>query len=274
MDSIVETKVGIHAMSTQCNAGRGFLRSACWVALTLVVAYASGCRARSDDSVSLRPITRTNSPDVSVQTQASDDRVVPSNSSPKTNLLNGFSQRVFEAQLCLIRAGISPGSIDGLLGPQTRAGIRAFQEREELPVTGTLNRATLDGLTSSSPAIVSFTITKEDLARLHPLGQTWLEKSQQERLDFETILELIAEKNQAHPDLIRKLNPGIDWDNVAGGTSVYVPNAEFPSVADKAAFVRISLGDRVLEAFDESTNLLVHFPCSIAQRVEKRPVGE
>jgi hypothetical protein len=34
------------------------------------------------------------------------------------------------------------------------------------------------------------------------------------------------------------------------------------------------LADKVLEAFDAETNLLVHFPCSIAQRVEKRPVGE
>src|SRR5205814_10368855 len=28
-----------------------------------------------------------------------------------------------------------------------------------------------------------------------------------------------------------------------------------------------------LQAFDQNTNLLVHFPCSIARRVEKRPVG-
>src|SRR5205823_1978515 len=89
-----------------------------------------------------------------------------------------------------------------------------------------------------------------------------------------TILELVAEKSQAHPHLIRKLNPGIDWDSVAVGTSVYVPNAEFPKPPAKTAFVRIALADRVLEVFDEKTNLLAHFPCSIAQRVEKRPVGE
>ena len=40
------------------------------------------------------------------------------------------------------------------------------------------------------------------------------------------------------------------------------------------AFVRISLSGKTLEAFDEATNLIVHFPCSIAKRVEKRPVGE
>jgi lipoprotein-anchoring transpeptidase ErfK/SrfK len=38
--------------------------------------------------------------------------------------------------------------------------------------------------------------------------------------------------------------------------------------------VQIRLADRVLEALDEQTNLLAHFPCSVAQRVDKRPVGE
>ena len=42
----------------------------------------------------------------------------------------------------------------------------------------------------------------------------------------------------------------------------------------KAAFVRIWLTDRFLQAFDYNTNLLVHFPCSVARRLEKRPAGE
>ena len=42
----------------------------------------------------------------------------------------------------------------------------------------------------------------------------------------------------------------------------------------KAAFILISLAQRHLEAFDANTNLLAHFPCSIAAKFEKRPVGE
>jgi lipoprotein-anchoring transpeptidase ErfK/SrfK len=38
--------------------------------------------------------------------------------------------------------------------------------------------------------------------------------------------------------------------------------------------VVISLSAKMLQVFDEKTNLLAHFPCSIAQRVEKRPAGE
>src|SRR6266404_9053464 len=193
---------------------------------------------------------------------------------PTTNGLSGFSQAIFETQAALVRHGISAGSIDGLFGPQTRAAVRAFQQKESLPLTGALNAETLHRLGSNSSPLVTYTISADDLAHLAPLGKTWLEKSQQSRLDYETILELVAEKGQAHPNLIRRLNPGIDWADVSPGISVYVPNAEFPKPSQKAAFVRIYLGQRMLEVFDESTNLLAHFPCSIAQRVEKRPVGE
>src|SRR5208283_3482039 len=46
------------------------------------------------------------------------------------------------------------------------------------------------------------------------------------------------------------------------------------AASNKAAFAVIHLADKFLEAFDPETNLLAHFPCSIAARVEKRPVGE
>jgi lipoprotein-anchoring transpeptidase ErfK/SrfK len=117
-------------------------------------------------------------------------------------------------------------------------------------------------------------VTSNDLARLQPVSPTWLGKSQQDRLDYETLLELVAELSHAHPDLIRRLNPGIDWHSAAVGTPLTLPNAEYPPPRAKAASVRIRLGSKTLQVFDAATNLLAHFPCSIARRVEKRPVGE
>ena len=186
----------------------------------------------------------------------------------------GMSQKVLAAQLALARQAISPGSLDGALGSQTRAALRAFQHQEHLPVTGELDAATQERLAPDAPLFLDYAVTAGDLARLLPLGKTWLARSQQERLDYETILELVAEKSRAHPNLIRRLNPGLDWSNVVAGTVVKIPNAEAAPPPAKAAFVKIFLAARLLEAFDENTNLLAHFPCSIAQRVDKRPLGE
>jgi lipoprotein-anchoring transpeptidase ErfK/SrfK len=143
-----------------------------------------------------------------------------------------------------------------------------------LPVTGELDTATREELLLEDPPCTTYTVSSNDLARLQPLAPTWLGKSQQTALDYESILELVAEKSFSHPNLIRRLNPGIDWSNVVAGTTVQVPNAAYPEPESKAAFIVIQLANKTLEAFGAETNLLAHFPCSIARRVEKRPVGQ
>jgi lipoprotein-anchoring transpeptidase ErfK/SrfK len=225
---------------------------------------------------------------VAVQSREnSTKKIVSPKSVAKTNLppapvlasseTNNFPRPVrdvFEAQIALDRRGISAGSIDGALGSQTRAALVAFQHSEQLPETGALDADTRAQLILDFPALTNYVVTTNDLARLQPLGKSWLEKSQQSALDYETELELVAEKAHAHPLQIEKLNPGVDWTNVAAGTILKIPAADYPASPDKAAFAVIHLSQRILEAFDAQTNLLAHFPVSIAARFDKRPVGE
>ena len=194
---------------------------------------------------------------------------------PATNAATSWPARdFFEAQVALARRVISPGSIDGAIGSQTRAALAAFQRSQNLPVTGRWDTDTRPQLTLDESVLTTYVVTTNDLARLQPVGKTWLEKSQQSALDYETILELVAEKAHAHPLLVQKLNPGVDWANVPPGTVLKIPDVEYPEPVGKAAFVIIHLSDRFLEAFDADTNLLAHFPCSIGARFDKRPVGE
>jgi len=181
---------------------------------------------------------------------------------------------VFETQLALARNGISSGSLDGVMGSQTRSALSAFQRKVGLVETGQLDAATKARLLLETPPLVTCIVTSNDLARLQPLSKTWLGKSQQAVLDYETILELVAEKGHASPYLVRRLNPEIDWTNVVAGTEVRIPDVAYPHPAMKAAFAVISLAGKKLEVFGANTNVLAHFPCSIAARVEKRPSGE
>jgi lipoprotein-anchoring transpeptidase ErfK/SrfK len=179
-----------------------------------------------------------------------------------------------ELQAALVRDGISPGPIDGLTGPQTEAALRAFQQKHALRTTGVLDDATRIKLPVVAPVLTNYIVTSNDISRLLPLATTWLGKSLAPRLDYENVLELVGEKSQSHHKLLQALNPAINWTNVTNGTVVTVPNAQFPTTPSKAAFVHIRLGDRILQAFGSDSNLLAHFPCSIGQRVDKRPVGE
>src|SRR5882672_4308071 len=135
-----------------------------------------------------------------------------------------FDERVLAAQVALSRRAISSGSLDGVMGAQTRAALRAFQQQEDLPATSALDDATRAKLEPDAALYTNYVITADDLASLLPLGKTWLEKSQQSRLAYESILELVAEKSHSNPKLVRWLNPQMDWDNVPAGASVKVVN--------------------------------------------------
>lgn len=222
-----------------------------------------------------RPVAKAAA--IPVQVIVSNAPVRPKTNAPLVVFAAGYPrpvQTVLEAQLALERQGISAGSLDGKIGSQTRAAIRAFQRQAELPITGELDANTKSNLTLNTPPLTNYVVTENDLARLQPLSKTWTGKSQQTALDYETILELVSERTHSHPALIKQMNPAVGWTNVTAGTSLQVPDVTMDEPPGKAAFARISLSEKILEAFDTDSNLLVHFPCSIAQKVEKRPVGE
>jgi len=179
-----------------------------------------------------------------------------------------------ELQIALARLVYSSGSVDGVMGPQTHAAILAFQRAYELKPSGELDAATRNALTLESTPLVTYTVSSNDIARLQPVNKTWLGKSQQTALDYENILELVAECGHASPNLIRRLNPTVNWTNVSVGEELKIPDVDYPAPSAKAAFISISLAERRLQAFDANTNVLAHFPCSIAAKFEKRPVGE
>ncbi len=181
---------------------------------------------------------------------------------------------ILEVQVALERLGISSGSLDGVLGSQTRSALRAYQKQLGLTPTGDWDVATRGELRLARPILTTYILTTNDLASLQPLSPSWLGKSRQSTLGYESALELVAERGHASPSLVRRFNSGLDWTNLTAGVEVQIPDACCPPFTTKAAWIEIRLAEKVLEAFDANTNLLLHFPCSIARYVEKRPVGE
>lgn len=184
------------------------------------------------------------------------------------------AESVFEVQLFLALRGISPGPLDGLMGSQTRAAIRAFQLHAGLHVTGELDASTKASMWLTEPPLTNYVVAAEDVERLRPVPTNWLGKSQAPTLDYENLLELTAERGWAYQRFTRSQNPKVDWTAVTSGAIVSIPNVRPPRFGEKAAQIRILLAQRLLQAFDQAGRLMVHFPCSIAQRVDKRPLGE
>jgi lipoprotein-anchoring transpeptidase ErfK/SrfK len=179
-----------------------------------------------------------------------------------------------EAQVALARRGYSCGSIDGVFGTQTAWAWHAFQAEAGLPETNWLDERTCAVLELEAPATTRVTVTAADLARLQPLSTTWFGKSEQTVLDYETLLELVAERARSHPKLVQKLNPDFDWEHPTVGAVLVVPAAARTTPRAKAASLHVQLAARILQARDGDGRLIAHFPVSIAKKVEKRPVGE
>ncbi|MDB6093577.1 MAG: murein L,D-transpeptidase [Verrucomicrobia bacterium] len=183
-------------------------------------------------------------------------------------------ESVLETQVELHRRGFSCGSIDGALGTQTAAALAAFQRGAGIRETGVLDDATRARLTLTTPALDAYTLTPSDLASLHPVPDTWLEKSALPVLGYASALELVAERYHANPSLIRKLNPSIDWKGILLGAKLVVPAVDRVSVSGTATQLVLSLSAHQLEVIDENSRVMAHFPVSIARMAEKRPVGK
>jgi lipoprotein-anchoring transpeptidase ErfK/SrfK len=180
-----------------------------------------------------------------------------------------------DAQIELARRGFSSGAIDGVGGAQSAAALKAFQEREGIPVTGALDRPTRAKLMLRAAPLTEMTLSAVDIARLQPVSDTWLGKSTQTALDYETALELVAERAHASPNLVKRLNPTIDWDHpLMAGAVVMVPAVLKLDIKGQAARLHVRLAEHVLQVRDAEDRVIAHFPVSIARRVEKRPVGE
>jgi hypothetical protein len=182
-------------------------------------------------------------------------------------------QNTLDAQIALARKGISVGTIDGAAGENMRRALLAFQIHNSLPVSGELDAETKAALLVEEPLFIQYTVSEADLKSIMRIPPTWIGKSEAERLGFETILELVAERARSSQAFIRKLNPQINWTNVAAATLVKIPRVD-PPPAPRAAFARVHLYSKTIVVFGRNTNLIAHFPCSIAAKVEKRPVGE
>jgi hypothetical protein len=182
-------------------------------------------------------------------------------------------QNTLDAQIALARKGISVGPIDGAAGENMRRALLAFQIHNKLPVSGELDAETKAALLVEEPLFIKYTISESDLKRLTRIPTTWLGKSEAERLDYESVLEFVSELGRSSQTFIKKINPNLNWTNVVPGTQVKIPRID-PPAPQRAAFARVHLYSKTLNVFGKNTNLLAHFPCSIAAKVEKRPIGQ
>ncbi len=178
-------------------------------------------------------------------------------------------------QVELDRLGFSPGCIDGRWGSQTTEALRAWQRQQGVRESGVWDAAVSNTFGSVSNVLTAYVVTTNDASDLLPPPKTWIEKSEAPAMAYATLREKLAEKFHAKEALLEQLNPKLAWPDPPAGSVVIVPGADSSQERmPKASRLEVNIDRKFIEAFDGQDRLIAHFPCSIAQKVEKRPRGE
>lgn len=130
-------------------------------------------------------------------------------------------------QVFLDRQGFSPGEIDGTVGDNTKRALSAYLEQHDETAAADVNDCpTVEAVGGTDVApTTTYTITESDTQALlnEPVPSELVKQVALEHLDYSSLVEEIAERFHAAPELITALNIGTP---LAAGVSITVPNVE------------------------------------------------
>jgi lipoprotein-anchoring transpeptidase ErfK/SrfK len=184
-------------------------------------------------------------------------------------------------QILLDRVFFSPGMMDGRWGKNTAKAVYFFQRREKLRTTGRVDSATYNKLAEAAgkPAelIKGHTLTAEDVkGPFKELPDSIYDQAKLDCTCYESLSEKLSEDFHVTPELLTKLNPGVDLDNLQAGDKVNVPNVRDPKGAPAGEVAELVVSGRgsYVHAVDASGRVLYHFPSTLGGTYEPSPQGE
>jgi lipoprotein-anchoring transpeptidase ErfK/SrfK len=176
-------------------------------------------------------------------------------------------------QAALDRAGFSPGVIDGQIGRKTTLALRTFQTAHGLSATGEFDKCTRAALEAGgAPATITYTVTAADLRAVGPVPRDWNAKARLDRLRYESLAALLAERGHCTRALVARLNPRRDLNRLRPGDRIVLPNVK-PRALPRAASVDVDLDAKIVRAKDKAGRTVALFHCSIAKSADQRPRG-
>ena len=166
-------------------------------------------------------------------------------------------------QIELDQHGFSCNTIDGVPGPKTDRAIYYAMKK---------------GILKAREPFRVETVTQADLDALVTIPEKPADKAKLPRMGYETIKEMFAERGHMSQRGLERLNPGVDWEHIAVGTKLVIP--DFPSIKEELAatrkrtpaeYIKVSLSRFEITVYGANDRCIALFPCSIARDKSKRP---
>lgn len=216
-----------------------------------------------------------------------DDSASQSASQPSSGPLNvklpegvtaaDFGKRdvqMVAVQVLLDRSRHSPGVIDGYGGGNTDRAIRAYRKANGLSAGSAVDRALLRSLldTQSGDIFRTYTITPEDLNyNFVDVPSDFAGKAKLERVNYETPVEMLAERFHMDQGFLRALNPGKDFSRA--GTTINIVSHGDEKVPGEIARIEVRRNEGAVVALDDAGKVLASYPATIGSAEFPSPTG-
>ena len=213
-------------------------------------------------------------------------------------------EAVIRASILLDRVKFSRGEISQSYTDNFSKAVSAYQLTNGLPATGNVDPATWTKLNqaqgtngptqdnseagtpqqnpnpSGPQAIISYVILLEDVhgpftklprVRGPNAGEQFLlQEAKLHELNYESPLELLAEKFHSSPKLLVELNPGKAFDKA--GVQIDVPNVLTPD-PPQAASVVVDASTKSVTPLDITGKMLAFYPATVGSEHDPLPAG-
>jgi lipoprotein-anchoring transpeptidase ErfK/SrfK len=188
---------------------------------------------------------------------------------------------VLRVQVLLDRALFSPGIMDGRWGKNTAKAVYFFQQREGLRTTGRVDSTTFNRLAEAAgrpqELVRAHRLTPEDVeGPFVEIPDSIYEHAKLDCSCYESLGEKLSEMFHATPELLEKLNPGVELDALRAGQTVNVPNVRDADARSPGRVARILVSGRgsFVHAVDAEGRILYHFPSTLGSTYDPSPQGD
>jgi lipoprotein-anchoring transpeptidase ErfK/SrfK len=184
-------------------------------------------------------------------------------------------------QIFLDNNEFGPGKIDGKMGEFFGKALVAYKKAHGLPPTGAVDAELLAQVPTP---YTTYAIQPNDETFVGPVASEPAEQAKLKAMLYGSLLEFVAERYHSAEDFLRKLNPGVDLDQLKVGDTINVPNVQpfrIETLSEKfvpqnPALVRreifIDTRERFLEVH-EGDNLVAEFPITPGSKTLPAPLG-
>lgn len=188
---------------------------------------------------------------------------------------------VLRVQILLDRALFSPGQMDGNYGKNTAKAVYFFQQSHNLPASARVDSATFSALVQAARApkelVVRKTLTADDVKG--PFITIPENVQAQAKLPcscYNDLTEKLGESFHVSPDLLKKLNPGVNLNGLQAGQAIEVPLVRDPNARANGQVAQIIVSGKgsYVQAQDASGHILYHFPSTLGSTYDPSPSGD